>query len=163
MPPPRRKGPPPRRVNLAELRLNPDKPNLKIPIQDNLFGHTEEESGSKRVYTTKITAPLYKPSGIKPNILNLIDKHKTEELLRHIDASEVSDVEKLFLIDAAMRHNVFYYNAIADYYAQCSPEMQRLMEESALVIIDFDAALQRGFVRYTNEIAKIYAKEHERD
>ena len=47
--------------------------------------------------------------------------------------------------DAAGRHNVFNYRNIAEYYAHAKPEMQRLMEKSALVIIDVDNAIANGY------------------
>ena len=47
---------------------------------------------------------------------------------------------KDFLINAAYRHITFNYSNIADYYAHSSKEMQELMEESALIIIDFEKA-----------------------
>jgi hypothetical protein len=114
----------------------------------------------KRAYSRKLTAPIYKPSGKKPNVSDLVDKTKSTQLIKKINESGVSSEEKAFLIDAAERHNVFHYNLIADYYAHSEKEMQRLMEESALVIIDFDHALEYGYVKYTKEIAEIYAKEH---
>ena len=68
--------------------------------------------------------------------------------------------EKMFLIDAARRHNVFNYEKIADYYAHSSPEMQHLMERSGLVIIDFEKAIQYGYVKLCDEIRKQYLEEY---
>ena len=53
--------------------------------------------------------------------------------------------ERQFLKDAAGRHNVFNYRNIAEYYAHATPEMQRLMEKSALVIIDINNAIANGY------------------
>ena len=47
---------------------------------------------------------------------------------------------------AATRHIVFNYSKIADYYTSASKEMQHLIERSALVIIDFEKAIQYGYV-----------------
>jgi hypothetical protein len=49
---------------------------------------------------------------------------------------------------------------VADYYAHATPEMQRLMERSALVIIDFDAAIEGGFVRICKEIKTQFMEEY---
>ena len=47
---------------------------------------------------------------------------------------------------AAARHLCFNYKRIADYYASsASAEMQRLMEKSALVIIDYQDAIKNGY------------------
>lgn len=75
--------------------------------------------------------------------------------------SGVDDEEKRFLIEAAKRHNVFNYSKIADYYAHATPEMQHLMERSALVIIDFDKAIQYGYVQLSDEIMNQYLTEYD--
>ena len=91
-------------------------------------------------------------TGDCPDISELVDKSKTENLIDEIKASSVSDEEKAFLIDAAGRHNVFNYRNCAEYYANSSPEMQRLMEKSALVIIDVDDAIANGYATLSNLI-----------
>lgn len=111
--------------------------------QFNLFG--KEETGEKK-YSSKIEAPIYEPKNKKLYIIELCDKSKTNRLINEINASELPDEEKEFLIDAARRHSVFHYEKIADYYAHSSPEMQQLMERSALVIIDFEKAIELGYV-----------------
>jgi hypothetical protein len=63
-------------------------------------------------------------------------------------------------MDAARRHNVFNYEKIADYYAHSSKEMQELMERSGLVIIDFEKAIQNGYVKLCDEIRKQYLEEY---
>ena len=57
----------------------------------------------------------------------------------------MSKEEKGFLLRAAGRHTVFNYGLIAEYYAHASPEMQELMEKSALVIIDVGNAIANGY------------------
>lgn len=65
----------------------------------------------------------------------------------------------MFLKLAASRHIVFNYENIADYYAIATKEMQELMEKSALVIIDFDKALEEGFVVLNDKMRKLYEQE----
>ena len=72
-----------------------------------------------------------------------------------IHDSTVSPKEKAFLLAAAHRHTVFNYENIAEYYANASPEMQRLMEQSALVIIDIDNAIENGFVELSSQIDEL--------
>ena len=50
-------------------------------------------------------------------------------------------------------HSVFNYRNIAEYYAHATPEMQRLMERSALVIIDVDNAIANGYAKLSAKIA----------
>jgi hypothetical protein len=126
--------------------------------QFNLFGL--EENQEEKKYTSKIEAPIYEPKNVKPHILELCNKEKTHRLLREIDLSNLPIEEKTFLMDAARRHNVFNYEKIADYYSHSTPEMQRLMERSALVIIDFEKAIELGYVTLCDEIRNQYLEEY---
>lgn len=110
----------------------------------------------KIVYTQKkIAIPQYSPSKIKPQLESLIDYNKYSQLIKSINNSNVSEEDKNFLKFAATRHLVFHYSKIADYYAHSSAEMQKLMEESALVILDIDDAIVNGYVRLSNSIDKL--------
>lgn len=106
-------------------------------------------------YTKKIQVPQYLPSNICPKIDELINTQKYGKLIAHINNSNVTEEEKKFLRYAATRHIVFNYAKIADYYAHATPEMQGLMEESALVIIDIHDAIANGYVKLSKEIADI--------
>lgn len=61
---------------------------------------------------------------------------------------------------AASRHVVFRYDRIAEYYCHAPKEVQELMEESALVIIDFDDAIEGGYVRARMEMEAEFEKEY---
>ena len=128
--------------------------------QTTLFG--TDEPTEERKYTTKIEAPIYEPKNKKPHLLELYDMSKTSRLIREIKMADISDQEKVFLIEAAKRHTVFNYENIADYYSHASKEMQNLMERSALVIIDFELAIQLGYVRLSDEIRTQYLEEYEK-
>lgn len=125
-------------------------------MPDGLFDlFSEDELQEDKKYTTKVNIPQYLPSADCPRIDSLIDLTKYRELVRNINASNVSDAEKEFLRYAAARHIVFTYSKIADYYAHATPEMQKLMEQSALVIIDMDDAIANGYVKLSKNIEKI--------
>lgn len=126
--------------------------------QINLFGPIEEKQESK--YSTKIEAPVYEPKNKKPHVLELYDNSKANRLINEIRQADIQDNEKAFLIEAAKRHVVFNYERIADYYAHSSKEVQELMERSALVIIDFEKAIQHGYVQLCEDIRKQYLEEH---
>jgi hypothetical protein len=126
--------------------------------QYNLFGRKKDDNDKK--YTSKIKAPIYEPKNKKPHILELCDKSKYLRLIKEIDNSNISIEDKQFLLDAAKRHIVFNYEKIADYYAHSSKEVQYLMEKSALVIIDFEKAIQLGYVQLSNEIKNQYLEEY---
>lgn len=123
-----------------------------------MFGSENKETNNK--YSKKIEAPIYEPKKEKPHILELYDKSKTHRLMKEIEKSNLDYDEKMFLMDAARRHTVFNYERIADYYANASPEMQNLMERSALVIIDFEKAIQLGYVKLCDDIRKQYLEEY---
>ena len=123
--------------------------------QLNIFPQDITDNGLGK-YTSKIKAPVYEPKNRKPNIFEMIDTYKTNRLITEIKNSNITDNEKLFLIEAAKRHTVFNYQLIADYYAHSSAEMQNLMEHSALVIIDFEKAIQFGYSRLSEEIEQQY-------
>jgi len=112
-------------------------------------------------YTSKINAPIYEPSDNKPDIKELIDKNKYKQLLDKIKKTNLTVNEKNFLMDCATRHMVFDYTKIADFYAHSSKEIQELMEESALIIIDFDKAIKLGYIQLRNEILDKYLDEYE--
>ena len=131
--------------------------------QRNLFVESITNTQNSQKYSKNIEAPVYEPKNKKPYLLELIDKTKTHRMIRKIDSSNLPIEEKTFLIDAARRHNVFNYEKIADYYAHSSKEMQELMEESAFVIIDFEKAIENGFVNICEEIKTQYLQEYENE
>lgn len=128
--------------------------------QVNLFGDEFSPNKDEKKYSNKIETPIYEPKNEKPHLLELIDKTKTQRLIKEIESSSLPYDEKMFLMDAARRHTIFNYERIADYYAHASPEMQDLMEKSALVIIDFNKAIQLGYVKLCEEIRKQYLEEY---
>ena len=126
--------------------------------QYNFFGN-EQEDTEKSQYTSKIEAPIYEPKNRKPNVFELCDQSKSSKFVNKIEQSNVTEEEKVFLKQAAKRHNIFNYEKIADYYAHATDEMQELMEDSALVIIDFDKAIELGYVKLCKDIKNQYLTE----
>jgi hypothetical protein len=123
----------------------------------------EDNSQSDIDYSKKIITPIYTPKGDKPDIKSLVDTSTAEHLILKINESSVDDAEKEFLINAANRHKVFDYHAIAEYYCHSSKEMQELMEQSALVIIDFEKAIENGYVQMSKKLTDIYAETTSED
>lgn len=114
-----------------------DEWGLDLPSME----HTEEE------YTTKVESPIYETKVVKPNVSELCDLHKYNALIGRIEKADILKADKQFLMYAAMRHIKFNYSKIADYYAHSEKNVQELMEESALVIIDYNKAIENGFVQ----------------
>ena len=111
-------------------------------------------------YTRNIQAPIYEPKGDKPSISDLFDDKRTKELNTEIDAANLPEEEKMFLRIAANRHTVLNYKLIAEYYSHSNKQMQELMENSALVIIDFDKAIELGYVKLSKEISEQYIEDY---
>ena len=116
---------------------------------------TVQEKPSDNTYTKKVQIPQYVPSNYCPKINELCDTTKYIQLCSEISRANISDEQKTFLKLAATRHIVFNYAKIADYYAHADSDMQKLMENSALVIIDIDDAIANGYVKLSANIKKI--------
>lgn len=132
-------------------------------MSDSLFFDDEDEIvvTPDEKYSTKVAIPHYEPSDYCPSISEMMDTRKYEELVMEINNSSLPDDEKRFLRLAATRHIVFNYSKVADYYAHANREMQRLLEQSAMVIIDINNALANGLVRLEGTLTKL-AKEDDK-
>jgi hypothetical protein len=113
------------------------------------FDIGEPKNGTKNQYTKAINLPQYEPTGAKFAASQVYDASKVRDLICEIENSGVSSEEKDFLKAAAWRHCVINFEKAAELYANASPEMQGLMEHSALVIIDYDNAIANGFTKLT--------------
>ena len=114
-----------------------------------------DEQEEESPYTNKIIAPVYEPKGERPPLSALIDRDKTQELIEGIDAADLPDDVKEFLRLAAERHTVFNFRQIAEYYCHADAVLQDLMERSGLVIIDFNKAIEYGFVHLTERLGEL--------
>lgn len=133
---------------------------LEIP---SFEAETESGTETENPYTQKVEAPVYEITGKKPELKDLYNLEKHNELVKQINESKIPEAEKEFLKLCATRHIVFSYQDIAEYYAHSSKEMQELMENSALVIIDFNKAIELGYVKISEEVEKQYRQEYEDD
>jgi hypothetical protein len=151
--------------NKLALNAGWNEEMLQLELQDlteqgfdmNLVGFSEDElsqllsnnyqDGLSDKYTRKIDPPVYTPKGDKPEESELYDRSKAEELLAEIEATpDLPPEVAAFLKHAAERHTVFRFDRIAEYYCHAPEPVQNLMEKSALIIIDFDQAIEGGFV-----------------
>lgn len=129
-----------------------------MDIDMSLFGFNGEETDfadevEDNTYTMNSNIPQYEITGEQPTISEMLNEEKANALIAEIEQSEgITDEERRFLIQAARRHNVFNYRNIAEYYAHATPEMQRLMEKSALVIIDMNNAIANGYATLFSDV-----------
>lgn len=129
-----------------------------IDISDELKGDEEDN-----LYTKKIVSPIYTPTGDKPGITELLNLERYHSLIKQINESDLDQGVKTFLQFAATRHIVFDYGKIAEYYAHAPKVVQTLMEESALVIIDFNKAIELGYVCLKKDLLDSYLEDHAND
>lgn len=151
------------RLELAELEAAEFDTELIGFSEDELAAlvEGEDESASASHYVKAINTPVYEPKGDKPEISVLVDRTKTLQLVNAIRAAkDITDAERDFLLLAASRHTVFDYHQIAEFYCHASPAMQALMEDSALVIIDFDKAIGDGFVHMSKMLGEVYERTY---
>jgi hypothetical protein len=127
-----------------EKALNPDEPGI-----------------SDGTYTRKVEAPKYEITGEKPPVECLFNKQRYDQLIADVEASDIPDDHKQFLKYAASRHIIFDYQSIAEFYAHADAKVQKLMEDSALIIIDFGRAIELGFVKLADEVKQQYTKDIE--
>lgn len=160
------------RVGEVNLAWDADVLNTMIEsgvaIQDFFFdnelaalipGLPPEESKVEK-YTKNIAAPTYEPTREKkPAIVELMDETRAIELRDEIDRADISDADKAFLRAAATRHIRFSFKNIAEFYAHSGPEVQRLMEKSALVIIDLNKAIENGYAVLSEAVSDLIEEE----
>ena len=127
----------------------------------------EEESAlpppqnAGNTYTHRIVTPVYEITGDCPKTEELVDRTRAESLLEEIDRTPgLPDAVRDFLRIAAMRHYVLHFDRIAEFYAHAVPPVQRLMENSCLVIIDYDRAIELGYVQMARALADEYDREY---
>ena len=135
-----------------------------INIDMSQFGFSvgEDELGEELQddkYTLKVKIPQYEITGECPEISDMLDSSKADELIQEVEATDIPEEIREFLIQAARRHNVFNYRNIAEYYAHAEPEVQKLFEKSALVIIDVNDAIANGYVQLATDITDIMEGE----
>jgi len=119
----------------------------------------EADGDDENIYTHKVEIPIYEPSGEPVALSDMYDSAKAVRLKDEIRKSNLPKDIQGFLEAAAERHTVFNFTKIADYYARAPAEVQKLMEDSALVIIDFNKAIEDGFVRMTEAMREQVRKE----
>jgi len=128
--------------------------------ENNIAFGDNERADEHDPYTKVVEIPTYTPTGEKPEPQTLYNDTKAQDLIAGIEALGLPENEMRFLVMAAYRHVVFDYKMIAEYYAHSSAEVQELMENSALVIIDFNKAIANGFVQLTKDIEAILELEY---
>lgn len=114
-------------------------------------------------YTKAINIPHYEIVGEQPNTSELCDTNRYQHLLDDIDKIEMPEDVRAFLRLAAARHIVFDYRKVAEFYPHASPEVQRLIEDSALVIVDANDAIRNGYALLEQTLTDLRIRDDEQE
>jgi CheY-like chemotaxis protein len=147
--------------NIELLEMDFEMPKLEelgIEVVKKIEETTDFSDNSK--YTRKVTIPVYEIKGEKPQISQMINTERAERLIGKIERSSLAKEKKEFLKKAATRLYEFRYDFIAEYYAHADKEEQEIMEDLALVIIDFEKAIEEGYVELNKFIESVFLKEN---
>lgn len=158
---------------VGKISYNPDVDILAAIMADPAMQALRDEDkllagimegmgiGGDSTYSKKVETPIYQIRGEKPVISELYNQEKYIKLLAEIDSSaSLPEEQKEFLRLAATRHIVFNFSKIAEYYAHADKDLQGLIENSALVIIDFNKSIELGYVKMTEELKKQIKEEY---
>lgn len=140
----------------SEFNLELLKEDFEIPELQDFGIDIQFDEPEDTTYTTTVNIPQYEVTGEDVRINELYDDSKQKALIEEIDRSKLSKEEKEFLKCASCRHIVFNYRKIAEFYAKASPECQKLMENSALVIIDYEDAIKNGYTTLSAKIQEVF-------
>ena len=112
------------------------------------------------IYKKELVVPVYRPYGKEVGIEDLYDDSLVNEYLEEIEKLNCDEEMKKFLRYGAYRHLRFYYGNIAEFYSQLKDKKVReLFEKMALVIIDFNRAIENGYVRLMEDLFDLIKKD----
>jgi len=134
---------------------------FSLDKNSNSSGESTSGTGENN-YTDKIKAPIYEPKQDKPpELKDMINCEKAIQLIREIKDQKFEKNLEDFLVFAAYRFIVFNYENIAEFYCHSDKNLQEIMEKLAMVIIDFDKAIEYGLTEFANDIYKDVKEEGE--
>lgn len=116
----------------------------------------------KELYSNKIKLPIFDPTGKQVTLDECVNVDQFVKYMDEIDKykseNKINEQQYKFLKLAASRFIVFNFENIAEYFCQTNADMQRIMQDLALVLIDYDDALKASVVDcvdFTNKILGI--------
>jgi len=143
------------KVLLGELKIEEFNLDLTGFHSDEVEQFLMADAQNENIYTSKIISPIYEPKGERPPVKELMDRTKTTKLLNEIEAADLPSAVAEFLCFAAERHTVFNFRQIAEFYCHADAKVKDLFEKSGLVIIDFNKAIENGFVNMTEQLGRL--------
>ncbi|MGB9615591.1 MAG: hypothetical protein ACPL3B_08820, partial [Fervidobacterium sp.] len=108
------------------------------------------------LYERKIATPVYEVKGFPVEIEDLYDAKKYEELVEEIEKANFVPEAKKFLLLAATRFIEFDYRKIAEFYAKTDKKTKEMFEKLALVVVDFEKAIENGWIEMSEKLREAY-------
>lgn len=127
---------------------------------------------NKQKYTNYANGiPTFEPNDEDTTLADCVNVDKYVELLNEVEsaykANTISQDEYKFLKLAASRWLKFNYANVAQYFCKkASPEMQKLLQRSVMVLLDIDDAFKNEAVRaksYISSLQKEFIKNRTTD
>lgn len=110
-------------------------------------------------YTRKISIPIYEIKGEEPSFNQMVDTTRADKLIEKINKLAINEDIKQFLLLSATRLYEFRYDKIAEFYAHQNKDIKNIMEDLALVIIDFKKGIENGYIELNNFIENCFLQE----
>ena len=145
-------------LNIWDLELEPEDLFMDI------LGDEKEEEKSFMdwdKYTMKVDTPIYTPLWLDISISDMINCDKQKELEERIKNSDLSEEIKDFLIKCSYRFIEYNYKNIAEFYAKSSLDIQNFMEDLALVVIDYNKAIEDWYTALKSFLDDIAEQDEE--
>ena len=120
------------------------------------------------VYSTKIKIPKFEPDDRNIQLEDCVNVDKYNELIRRINKElsdgNITEHEAKFLKLCATRWIVFDYSNVAQYYAtNASETVQRLLEQSTMILIDVDKAFENTTTtvrKFVNDVSNQFIENN---
>lgn len=127
---------------------------------------TSKDGQQEEKYVSIQTRPIvYEPKkDSPPTITELYNREKADQLLvkinsyRNVLSRDIHD----FLCAAAHRFIRFRFDLIAEYYCHSDQIVKSLFEDLALVIVDIDSAIERGFIKMNDRLNELLNKSKDK-
>lgn len=120
---------------------------------------TEWGKESENPYVQNTEVPIYEIKGEKPTENQCVDLSQVNQFIARIDGAKINNEQKNMLKACAYRFANINFQNLAEYYAHQDEKMQELMEDLALVIVDFNKAIENGLVVMDTRLKDIYDDE----
>ena len=116
----------------------------------------EKDGYTRNMVRPKISDFIYEPKGEKPFIEECIDTTEMDAVLERLEKRKglTKEERRVFEI-CAYRFCKIDFSKMAEYYAQSEAPAQSAMEDNFLVLVDFNQARERGYIKMVEKLAEL--------